>query len=460
MRTITYGYNRSLWHDEASLALNIINDVNFFQPLLHNQFAPQFFMYITKLNAMIFGNSELVLRFVPFIFGILSVFMFYFLSKEFLEKKVSIILANALFAVNYHIIYYCQEFKQYSTDVFFFMLVLLILSKIDINKITLKTYILTSVIILGSTMISLPILFVIAGWFVMNILKYRLSVIKNISLYLPIIAIFIVYYIFLLIPAKFNVESAQIHFWDKGYLELNIISMFKMIKSCYNYCFTPNTYLLLILVCSCTGWFFIIKNFKNKAIYLLTFLSFMFVVIASFFNMYPLENRAGLFFTPIVILTVIIPVDRLRWTYFILVLVLISLSSYNVNYIKSFFNPNVFTYKNAREVTKILKEKYEQGDIVIYNIASQPNYEYYTKFFDLNIKDYAVLQLPDVSDSTKRLILNESLSYLKKGKSYIFYIGYDWRLKPELSIIKEYLKSKNIIWQYDVDGSYIVKILW
>ncbi len=340
------------------------------------------------------------------------------------------------------------------------MLVLLIFSKIDINKITLKTYILTSLIILCSTMISLPILFVIAGWFVMNILKYRLSVIKNISLYLPIIAIFIIYYIFLLMPAKINVESAQIHFWDKGYLELNVVSIFKMIKSCYNYCFTPNKYLLLILVCSCTGWFYIIKNLKNKAIYLLTSLSFIFIIVASFLNMYPLENRAGLFFTPIVILTVIIPADRFKWAYFFLILVLISVSSYNINYIKSFFNSSVFAYKNAREITKILKEKYELKDTVIYNVASKPDYEFYTKIFGLNIKDYAVLQFPDVSDSTKRLILNESLSYLKKGKSYIFYIGYDWRLKPELSIIKEHLKSKNIIWQYDVDGSYIVKILW
>ncbi len=91
LRTITYCYNRSLWHDEASLALNIINDVNFFHPLLHNQFAPQIFMYITKLNTLIFGCNEMVLRFIPFIFGILSVFMFYFLSKEFLEKSFNYI---------------------------------------------------------------------------------------------------------------------------------------------------------------------------------------------------------------------------------------------------------------------------------------------------------------------------------------------------------------------------------
>ncbi|MBR1680686.1 hypothetical protein IJ707_02735, partial [bacterium] len=358
---------------------------------------------------------------------------------------------------NYHIIYYCQEFKQYSTDVFFFMLVLLIFSKIDIRKITLKTYILTSLIMLCSTMISLPILFVIAGWFVMNILKYKLAIIKNILLYIPVFIIFVLYTMFFLLTAKMNVDAANIHFWDKGYLNFNILSILSMIKDCYNYCFEPNTYVLIIFICSCIGWYFIIKNSKFKSIYFLTFLSFCFVILASYLKLYPLENRAGLFFTPIVILTLIMPVDKLKNIYLVLFLLIISLSSYNFGYIKSFFNSNVFVYKNARKITKILKEKYEIGDTLIYNATSMSGYEYYANQLKLDIKDCVILQFSNVSNEENTAILNESLSYLKPDKYYIFYVVYDLS-KPTLPLIKEWLKNKNKLWEYEVNGSYIAKI--
>ena len=457
---MTYGYNRSLWHDEASLALNIINDVNFFQPLLHNQFAPQIFMYITKLNTYIFGCNEMVLRFIPFIFGILSVFMFYFLSKEFLEKKVSILLANALFAVNYHIIYYCQEFKQYSTDVFFFMLFLLILSKFDITKMNIKSYFAFGVLIIFSTMISLPILFLISSWIVMEIIKYKINGLKKSFTFIPFFIVLFLYYIFVLSSAKYNVDLYNVHFWDSGYIKFNLFFMLNMIKNSYNYCFSPNNDALVLFLISFTGWYLIIKRMLNKDIYLLSFISFIFVLVASSVKLYPIDGRAGLFFTPVVLLTVAAVVDKIKWNYLVLIFILISLSSYNFGYFKSFCYQNVFTYKNVREITRILKEKYVQGDIVIYNIASQPDYEYYTKFFDLNIKDYAILQLPSVNDKEKMVVLNESLSYLKKGKNYIFYIGYDWKKRPELYLIKQWIHRKPILWEYEVNGSYIANILW
>jgi len=77
---------------------------------------------------------------------------------------------------------------------------------------------------------------------------------------------------------------------------------------------------------------------------------------------------------------------------------------------------------------------------------------------NLDIKNFAILQLPDTSNEIKNSVLNNSLSYLQKDKYYIFYIGYDWRLKPELPLIKEWLQDKNKIWEYDKNGSYIAKI--
>ncbi|MBR1943200.1 glycosyltransferase family 39 protein [bacterium] len=458
LRVLTYLYNRSLWHDEASLALSIINDVNLFKPLPHNQFAPQLFLFSTKILANIFGNDEMILRFIPFIFGAASILLFYFLSKEVLQKRLSIIVANFLFAVNYHLIYYCQEFKQYSTDVFFFMLTLVILSKIDLEQINAKRYLFIGTAIILLPMVSLPSFIVVIAWFLTELFRSKFTNIKNLLYFIPFFAVVVIYFIYVLFPAKYNVETAQINFWTDGYLKLNLLFVLKFIKSCYDYCFEPNTYALFSLILSCTGWYYIFRNKESKSIYRLIIVSCFITILLSVFQIYPIYWRTGLFLTPIVILSVVIPMDRIKWVYFVLLFILLTFSSYNFAYIKSFFNKNIFLYKNARAVTEILKEKYKKGDIVIYNSASDSDYEYYTNLMQINISDYAIMQLPNISENEKKVIFEESLSYLKKGKIYIFYFAYNRKNSNELILLENWLKDKNVLWQYKENDSLIAGV--
>jgi len=458
LRVLTYLYNRSLWHDEASLALSIINDVNLFEPLPHNQFAPQLFLFSTKVLANIFGNGEMILRFIPFIFGAASILLFYFLSREVLQKKASIIVANFLFAVNYHLIYYCQEFKQYSTDVFFFMLALFILSKIDLEQINAKKYFFISMAIILFPMVSLPSFLVIIAWFLTEFFRNKFTNIKNLLYFIPFFIVVAIYFIYVLFPAKYNVDSAQINFWIDGYLKFNLFFVLKFIKSCYDYCFEPNTYTLFSLILSCTGWYYIFRSKENKFLYQLIIVSFFMAILLSVFQIYPMYGRTGLFLTPIVILSVVIPMDRTKWAYFVLFFILLTFSSYNFVYIKSFFNKNIFLYKNARAVTEILKEKYKKGDIVIYNSASDSDYEYYTKLMQINISDYAIMQLPNISENEKKIIFEDSLSYLKKGKVYIFYFAYSKKNGNELILLENWLKDKNVLWQYKENDSLIAGV--
>lgn len=62
-------YNRSLWGDEAKLALNIINKsyLELFQPLDNGQVAPILFLQIEKIFTTIIPNSEIGLRVFPFL---------------------------------------------------------------------------------------------------------------------------------------------------------------------------------------------------------------------------------------------------------------------------------------------------------------------------------------------------------------------------------------------------------
>jgi hypothetical protein len=117
-RIVEYAKVRSFRIDEAFLALNIIRVPlsRLSQPLFLNQAAPFGFLYAAHGLASVFGYSELVLRFVPFAFGLLAMLLFAKLAMDVLPPLAAA-LGTALFAASPGVIYYSADFKQYSLDV-------------------------------------------------------------------------------------------------------------------------------------------------------------------------------------------------------------------------------------------------------------------------------------------------------------------------------------------------------
>ena len=117
-RLIDYLGNRSLWFDEESLALNILDRSfsSLFEPLDYAQAAPVLFLWMEKCAAILMGMSEYALRLVPFIAGMLSVPLFYRFANCYLPRSLAL-LALSLFAAYDPLIRYSSEVKQYSSDV-------------------------------------------------------------------------------------------------------------------------------------------------------------------------------------------------------------------------------------------------------------------------------------------------------------------------------------------------------
>ena len=92
-------------------------------PLDYNQGAPIGFLLLVKASTELFGRSEYALRLVPFIFGIVSVLLFYRVARDFIVPS-AVPLAVALFAILPPLVYYSSEVKQYSGDVMATLLLL------------------------------------------------------------------------------------------------------------------------------------------------------------------------------------------------------------------------------------------------------------------------------------------------------------------------------------------------
>jgi uncharacterized membrane protein len=116
LRVVEYAANRSLWLDEAALALNLEKPVSdLLRPLDFGQAAPLGFLIIERLTAELFGYSEYALRLFPLICGVGAVAAFAALARLLLTPR-SAPLAVLFVAVSSGLVYYSSELKPYEVD--------------------------------------------------------------------------------------------------------------------------------------------------------------------------------------------------------------------------------------------------------------------------------------------------------------------------------------------------------
>lgn len=102
LRIDAYLINNSFFTDEILLAQNIFerNYLGLFLPLNYFQSAPYLFLALSKFVSN-FGINELCFRFIPFLSSLISVYLFYLLSKEIFQTRLA--RATLFLHSEYHI---------------------------------------------------------------------------------------------------------------------------------------------------------------------------------------------------------------------------------------------------------------------------------------------------------------------------------------------------------------------
>lgn len=179
-------HNRNLWYDEANLATGIIT-LPFSElagGLPYDQSAPLFFLYLEKIAVSLFGSSEMALRLVPLLAGLLSILVFAKTARRLFDYPFAV-MALAFFVFNSNLVYYSSELKQYSLDVLAAVtmsyLALVLLEDLKHKKRWIHLSLLGSIFIWCSQ----PVVFVLAGvWLALGAQILRKNAaLKN--LYLP-----------------------------------------------------------------------------------------------------------------------------------------------------------------------------------------------------------------------------------------------------------------------------------
>ncbi len=114
LRLINLG--QSFWLDEAAQLVMSQQSLSWIWIGRAGDFHPPLFYFLTHFWQQ-FSSSEIILRALPVMFGVLAVPAVYLLSSHLFSKKIG--LYAALFtAINPYLVYYSQEMRSYSLMLF------------------------------------------------------------------------------------------------------------------------------------------------------------------------------------------------------------------------------------------------------------------------------------------------------------------------------------------------------
>ncbi len=109
---------RSIWLDEAMLALNVLHrsPAELLQTLDYYQVAPPLWLLLVKLFSLIWPGSEQGFRLISLLAYAISLLLFYRLLRSFKLREPVILYTLGLFVFNMYMLYFATEVKQYMTD--------------------------------------------------------------------------------------------------------------------------------------------------------------------------------------------------------------------------------------------------------------------------------------------------------------------------------------------------------
>ncbi len=305
LRVRQYLAGRSLWVDEAMLALNIVNRnfAEMFQPLDYDQGSPIGFLLVEKIFNSILGKNEFALRLFSLLVGLLSLWLFYLLSKR-IATKAGLFTALALFAFNPRLVYYSSEVKQYIVDVAVTISLLLIAAPVFNMSPRKKDFAWLMLAGLIALWFSHPALFVLAGIglaLVIIYLKRRDYLSLRFLIGMGILWVLDIGFLYLLILKDLSQNAYMREYWQGAFVPLPpwsdpgwfVTAIAQNISLQFGIPYAAFFVFALMLV----GWIALLFSHQNYAI---TFACVLLItLIASALQLYPVFERMILFLIPI-----------------------------------------------------------------------------------------------------------------------------------------------------------------
>lgn len=410
LRLRQYLSGRSLWADEAMLALNIVNRnfAGLFKALDYDQGAPLGFLLAEKFFHSLFGRHELVLRFFPLLAGLASLWLFYLLAKRIL-RGAGFYLALALFAVNPQLVYYTSESKQYIVDVTVALgLIVLALPHFQ-NRAGGRNFFGLALAGILAQWFSHPALFVLAGIGIalaIQFLQAREYQQFRTALVLGLFWLGNLVLLYFINLRNLSQNEYLANYWAGGFLPLPPWSDLNWLNELIVYQFDIRFIPLLVWVFIFAGWVVLFAGHRSLAV---AFASAAFIACtASALHLYPVNGRLSLFLIPLGILLSAQAVeyvrDRSGSNKLVGAVAITALGGYLiinplVTSVQNFFSPKY--YEHIRPAMQVLSESFKDGDAIFVTAWAEPAFRYYAPFYGLEGAEIITSEIADYPNEEK-----------------------------------------------------------
>jgi hypothetical protein len=401
LRTIQYVSNRSLWIDEAMLALNIVrrSPSELLSPLEYNQGAPIGFLIAQKLFVDTFGASEYALRLIPFLCGLISLILFVNLAKQFLKTK-SLLIAVALFAISPKLIFYSSDLKQYSSDVAIALALYVVALHIQIVELNVARSIAFGIIGSIAIWFSHPALFVLVGTggTLAACLAYNRKW-SRLLLFMISVLVWTVSFacLYVISLRSLSQNTELLDYWNYSFMPFPPTSLadLRWFDDVFLSIFREPLGLFPVSIAALTFLVGAISLAVEKKIKLLLLATPMLAALtASGLHSYPFGGRLLLFSAPFMLLCVAegaITIGILAKTSRNLVssgIVVLLLAPQLIYSTAIFARP--YSFEEVRPAIEYMKKRWQRGDILYLYNGAQPTFEFYSSKYGFTKDDYVI----------------------------------------------------------------------
>ncbi|MDQ2693302.1 MAG: glycosyltransferase family 39 protein [Chloroflexota bacterium] len=401
LRLRQYLTGRSLWADEAMLALNIVNRgfSGMFQSLDYDQGAPVGFLLVEKLFNSMLGKHELALRLFPLLVGLLSLGLFYLLLRR-LTHTTGLVIALVLFALNPRLIYYSSEVKQYIVDVAVTISLLLLAAPVFRASAQKKDFAWLGLAGLVGLWFSHPALFVLAGIglaLLIETLRRRDASHLRLVLGMGLLWLLNIAFLYLLILKDLSQNAYMREYWQGAFLPLPPWSdpgwLARAVEQNIGVQFGVPYAVFFVFALMLAGWILLLV--QDRAYGMTVALIVLSTLIASGLGLYPVFERMVLFLVPVglILLGKLVEAvyQRLQHGSFIGVFFVSMLAGFLiygplVTSIQAFVEPKYF--EHIRPTMEHLRDSWKEGDALYVSYGAVPAFRYYTSFYGLEAIPY------------------------------------------------------------------------
>jgi len=322
LRLRQFLFMRTMWCDEVMLAFNIAgNSVGdlLTKPLAFNQVAPIGYLLLSKIPVALLGSQEISFRLIPFLFGATTPLLAYLIGSRVFKSDWSTLLFTLLTAVSPLLVFYSNEVKPYSSDVFFALSCVLAYLRYRDDKPLHWPLLATGIV---AVFCSFPSCFILAAIGVVEfaralLVKERGAAIRIVLFASGWLAAFMV--MFFVFMQRKQGNDYLTGFWQSGFMPTSpaeiVPWLMQSLASLPEMAFqqyragapiTPELWLgppslmLAILVTPLAA----ISLRKPNAALLIFLIALTLNILVSAFKLYPFEGRTILYLTPLVFLVI------------------------------------------------------------------------------------------------------------------------------------------------------------